>query len=286
MITTEHILRLLGAHILPWLLGRGLSIFGIIIGAYIILRISSFFISRAVRRIIVADAHVTPEAEVKREDTLIRIISSTAGVMIVAVAFLMILSQVGVAIAPLIAAMGIAGVALGFGGQYLIRDIISGLFIILENQYRVGDIIKVGSVGGTVEDITLRMTTLRDLDGVVHHVPHGEVMVVSNLTKKFSRINMNIRVSYNSNIDLVTQIVNTIGEELSKDTEWGGYIISAPKFIRIDSFDDSAIIVKVLGDVRPGTQWQVAGELRKRLKKAFDEKGIEIPLPQVVVHKN
>ncbi len=175
--------------------------------------------------------------------------------------------------------------ALGFGGQYLIRDLISGMFIIMENQYRIGDVIKVGTTAGIVEDITLRMTTLRDLDGTVHHIPHGEVTQVSNLTKTFARVNLDIGISYNANIEHVIEVVNRVCQELAEDPDWKDKIIETPKFIRVSDFADSSVIIKILGDTKPLEQWDVAGELRKRLKIAFDNEGIEIPFPQRVIHQ-
>jgi len=225
------------------------------------------------------------DAEKKRENTLIRIFTATLQVLITLIALLMILSELGFAIGPLLATAGVAGLALGFGGQYLIRDLISGFFIIIENQYTIGDIICVGDTCGAVEDITLRLTTLRDLDGTVHHIPHGEVKVVSNLSKVFARVNMNIGVAYESNIEHVITVINRVGNELADDEYWKEFIIKAPQFLRVHDFADSAIMIKIVGDTMPLKQWDVAGELRKRLKVAFDNERIVIPFPQRVVHQ-
>ncbi len=285
-MNTDTIFTYIHDSVFPWLLSEGIMIVAMIIGALIVIRFSHFFITKAIRKVIVADKFLTPQAEEKRENTLIRITNSTLDIAILLVTFLMILSQLGVEIAPLIAAMGIAGVALGFGGQYLIRDIITGLFLILENQYRVGDVIEAGGVTGTVEDITLRMTTLRDLDGTVHHVPHGEITLVSNKSKEFSRVNLDIGVGYGAEIDKVAYVVNSVGDELAQDKDWCEKIVKAPEFVRVQELGDSAVVVKVLGETKPGEQWAVAGELRKRLKIAFDAEGIEIPFPQMVIHKS
>ena len=197
----------------------------------------------------------------------------------------MVIEEFGVSIGPLLAAAGVAGLALGFGGQYLIRDLISGLFIITENQYRIGDVVSFDGDSGSVEDITLRMTTLRDLNGTVHHIPHGEIKRVSNLSKSFARVNLDISVSYNSKLENVINVVNRVGKELAEDDKFKNSIIKAPEFLRVDDFADSAIIIKILGDTKPLKQWEVTGELRKRLKLAFDEAGIEIPFPQRVIHQ-
>lgn len=146
----------------------------------------------------------------------------------------------------------------------------TGLFIILENQYRIGDVIKIDDADGTVENISLRLTTLRDLNGTVHHIPHGEIKRVSNLSKKFARINLNIGISYSTNLEHVIKVINQTGDELVKDPSFIDSIITAPKFLRVNEFAESAIIIKMLGDTKPLIQWEVTGELRKQLKIAFD----------------
>lgn len=273
------------AGIIPWLLDHGIKIIVIVILAFVFNRIISRIIRRAVMVAVIPDKSLPPEAEVKRENTLIRIFNGAMGIIIITIAFLMILKEGGLDIAPILAGAGIVGLAVGFGGQYLIRDIISGLFIILENQYRIGDVININSTGGLVEDISLRMTTLRDLDGTVHHIPHGEIKQVSNLTKRFARVNMNIGISYSSNLEHVIDVINKTGNDLANDPQFKDSIITPPGFLRVEDFADSAIIVKILGDTRPLKQWEVSGELRKRLKIAFDREGIEIPFPQRVIHQ-
>lgn len=253
--------------------------------AYAVYHFSGLFIERSVRRLIVSRQGVSKEAERKREDTLIRIISTAVAILVWIVAVLIIVEEAGYAIGPILAAAGVAGLALGFGGQYLIRDLISGLFIVLENQYRIGDVVSISGASGVVEDITLRMTTLRDLDGVVHHIPHGDVSKVSNMTKQFARINLDIGVAYNSDLEKVIEVINKVGLDLAEDEQWKDVIIKPPQFLRVDDFADSAVVIKILGDTQPLHQWEVAGELRKRIKIAFDTAGIEIPFPQRVIHQ-
>lgn len=271
---------------IPWLISHGLKILLIATAAFILKKYGKVFIAKAVRRAVVADHFLSKEAEKKREDTLIRIFTGTFNILILIFAGLMILQEIGIAIGPLLAAAGIAGLAVGFGGQYLIRDVISGLFIILENQYRVGDVACFDGTCGLVEDISLRMTTLRDLDGTVHHVPHGEIKKVSNLTKFYARVNLNIGISYSSNLERVIGVVNKVGNDLAKDPDWKDFIIKPPQFLRVDDFAESAIIIKILGETKPIKQWDVTGELRKRLKIAFDKEGIVIPFPQRVIHQS
>lgn len=268
----------------PWMLTHGSKILVILVLSFIASRISSKLIERAIRISLVSDQHQSLMGHKRRQDTLKRIFTGVSRIAIFTITLLMVLQQVGLDVGPILAGAGIIGLAVGFGGQYLIRDVISGLFIILENQYRIGDVVSFDGTGGLVVDISLRMTTIRDLDGTVHHIPHGEVKKVANLSKYFSRVNLNIGVGYNSNLEHVISVINAIGKELAMDPEWKEHIIKAPQFLRVDDFADSAIILKILGETQPIKQWDVAGELRKRIKIGFDQANIEIPFPQRVVH--
>lgn len=270
--------------LIPWLMSNGVRILLILVGAIVISKVITKIIERAIRVAVVGSAYDSKEAEEKRENTLIQIFNVTVRTLIFLVAGLMILDQFGLEIGPMIAAAGIAGVALGFGGQYLIRDIITGLFIILENQYRIGDVVNFDGTGGSVVEITLRKTTLRDLNGTLHHIPHGEIKKVANLTKDFSRVNINLGVAYSSKLEEVIRVINETGLQMAQEDAWKEKIISPIQFVRVDDFADSAIMVKVLGDTKVLMQWEVAGEFRKRIKMAFDKAGIEIPFPQRVVH--
>jgi len=271
--------------IIPWLLTHGLKVLFIIIGAFIVNKIIETFIIKGVRAAVRPDSHSSKDAELRREDTLIQIFKTTMNIAIITIALLMVLQEFGIEIAPILAAAGIVGLAFGFGGQYLIRDVISGLFIILENQYRIGDVVSFDNASGTVTEITLRKTTLRDLDGTIHHIPHGEIKKVSNATKDFSRINLDLGISYNAELEHVIKVVNQIGNTLAEDDYFKDLIIQAPQFLRVQAFADSAIVIKILGETQPSKQWEVAGELRKRIKITFDKEGIEIPFPQMVVHQ-
>lgn len=269
----------------PWLLHHGIKIVVIAIAAWVLNKILCRIIERAVRIAVVRDNGMTEEAEKKREDTLIRIFNGATGILISVLAILMILQEAGLKIGPILASAGIAGLAVGFGGQYLIKDVITGLFLILENQYRIGDVVNINGVGGSVQDISLRKTTLRDIDGILHHIPHGSITIVSNMSKDFARVNLDIGVAYNSDLEHVISVVNRTGNELAADTLFKDSIISPPQFLRVNAFEDSSIVIKILGDTKPLKQWEVTGELRKRLKIAFDREGIEIPFPQRVVHQ-
>jgi small-conductance mechanosensitive channel len=220
----------------------------------------------------------------KRSDTLAKVLVSTSQVFIVFIAIFMILSELQIDIAPILAGAGVVGIAIGFGAQGLIRDLVAGFFIIIENQYRVGDIVKIADVGGIVESINLRRTVLRDLDGVVHVVPNGEIRVANNMTKELSRVNFNVSVGYGEDLDNVISVINRVGEKLAEDPEWKDFVLSAPKVLRVDNFGDSGIDIRVAGDTQPMRQWDVAGQLRLRLKREFDKEGIEIPWPHTKLY--
>jgi small conductance mechanosensitive channel len=270
--------------IIPWFLSHGIKIIAILIAAVLIMRFGKVFIERFVRKLITPDqVSKDPDAEKKREDTLIKIFTSALTVLVWAMAVLMVLGEFGISVGPLVAGAGVLGIAIGFGAQYVIRDFLAGLFIMLENQYRVGDVIEIAGVGGKVEDITLRKTVLRDIEGAVHHIPNGEIKVASNKSQEFSRVHLKIGVAYKEDIDHVFQVLNNIGKELANDPEWKDSILKTPQVSGIDDFADSAIIIKVLGETRPLKQWGIGRELRKRIKIAFDKENIEIPFPQVSV---
>ena len=271
--------------IMPWLLSDGLKIIGILIGAYVAIKIAQIFVDRIVRKAVRRRKGMSKSSEERRENTLIQVFNNGLKVIIWTIAILMTLSQAGVDTKPLLGAAGILGLAFGFGGQYLIKDIITGFFIILENQYRTGDVVTISGLTGRVETINLRMTTLRDVEGTVHHVPNGTISTSSNLTKHFSKLNLKIGISYDADIDQAKKIVNEVGKELAQDPEWKEKIKSTPEFSRVDDLGDSAVIIKIDGEVEPLEKWGVNGELRKRIKIAFDKAGIEIPFPQIVTHQ-
>jgi small-conductance mechanosensitive channel len=267
-----------------WLAGDGARILAIIGVAIAIDFVLHRIIPRTLRIAVERQMKEAPGEEVEqRVHTLASVFTGSGRAVIILVALLTLLPLAGINIAPLLAGAGILGIALGFGAQSLVKDVISGLFILLDNQYSKGDVVRLADISGLVEDVGLRRTVLRDLDGVVHYVPNGEIGVASNLTQEYSRVNINIGVSYSEDVDHVMRVIDRVGEEMAADAEWGQHIISPPKSLRVDNFGDSGIDIKVVGDTKPIQQWAVTGELRRRLKKAFDEEGIEIPYPHRVM---
>ena len=273
------------ATVVNWLIGHGIPILIIVVVGVVLWFVLKKFLPPIVRRVVAQTGYEeSKEGLEKRTNTLLSIFKGIVRVLIIIVVVIMILDEVGVAVAPVLAGFGIAGVALGFGAQYLIRDLIAGIFIILENQYRVGDVVRVADIGGLVEHITVRKTVLRDLDGIVHHVPNGEIKTASNFTRHFARVNLNVSVGYGTDLDHAISVINRVGKELAEDEKWRDVIKSPPQALRVDNLGDSGIDIKILGDVKPMQQWAVMGELRLRLKKAFDAEGIEIPWPHTKVY--
>lgn len=271
-------------QIILWFSRHTPIIIGVIIGAYLFHKFGTRLIDKIVRRVMVRGKYSSVYEEKQREDTLIRVLAKTLEIFLWISAILIILSEIGVNIGPLIAGAGIAGLAIGLGGKALIQDIIAGLFIIFENQYRVGDVVRLNGTAGQVEDITLRITIIRDLDGIVHYIPNGTITTASNYSKDFARINLNIPISYADDIEKAKTIINNVGLEFAKDKAWKGLIKKAPQFARVEKLAASAVELKVLGEVDPQARWDAAGEIRHRIKEAFNKGGIEIPYPQQVVH--
>jgi small-conductance mechanosensitive channel len=256
---------------------HGLRIIVVVVVAYVGLRLLRHALDRVVRAAVARQMEGQPEVEVeKRADTLTHAAYRTAWVVAFVIGVLTALPEVGINIGPMLAGAGIVGLAIGLGAQSLVRDALNGLFILVENQYGKGDVVSIAGIGGLVEEVNLRRTVLRDLNGTVHSIPNGQVAVSSNLTRGWSRVNMNVRVAYGADLDRVMAVIDRVGQELAGDPNFGPMILAAPHALRVDAFDDLGIQVKVLGETQPMRQWDVTGELRKRLKAAFDGEGIEI----------
>lgn len=219
----------------------------------------------------------------KRIDTIETLGVNVFRFLIVAIALLIVLDKLGENIGPAVAGLGIAGIAIGFGAQSLVKDYLNGALILIENQFSKGDVVRIAGVSGTVEDFSLRRTTLRDLDGTVHTVPNGEIGVASNLTRVWARVNQDVTVAYGTDIDKAIEVVDSVGKALAEDPVWKRRILEPPRVERVEALGEYGVTLKVLGTVRATERWNAAGELRKRLLSAFHEKGIEIPSPQRVV---
>jgi small conductance mechanosensitive channel len=228
---------------------------------------------------------VTRESDVRESEielrlkTLGKLFNWLGGILIIIALIYQLMIIYGFNPGPLIAGAGVIGIAFGFGGQYLIRDLINGLFILVEGQYRINDVVKIGDLGGLVEDINLRITTLRDLAGRVIIIPNGEIKTVINFTKGYAQALMDIGVAYKENVDQVIEVIKQVGKEMREDSYFTKLILDDLEMLGVDDFADSAVMIKFRIKTKPIKQWEVSREFRRRLKNRFDGLGIEIPFP-------
>ncbi len=222
----------------------------------------------------------------KRMDTLDGLGGGVLQFFVVVIAGIMILGALGLDIGPAVAGLGVIGIAVGFGAQSLVRDYLNGALILIENQYAKGDVVTLAGVSGSVEDFSLRRTTLRDLDGVVHTVPNGEIKVASNRTRTWARINQDVTVAFGTDIDAAIRVVEELGKQMAADPVWRRRILEPPRVERVERIEERGITLKILGTVRASDQWAAGGEFRKLLIEAFARNGIQLPRPRQVVVSN
>ena len=220
----------------------------------------------------------------KRADTLSAVIAYLISVTVVVLAALMILAELNIQIGPVLAAAGVVGLAIGFGAQHLVQDVISGFFILLDDEIRVGDVVQIAEKSGLVERLNLRMVVLRDLSGNVHYVRNGKIDIVTNMTKDYSRYVFDIGVAYREEVDGVIEVIKQVDEELRSDPAFGPDILEPIAILGLDQFAESAVIIKARTKTKPIKQWRVAREFNRRLKRKFDEKNIEIPFPHMTLY--
>jgi small conductance mechanosensitive channel len=259
-----------------------LRIAGIVIVAWIL----SGVLQRAIRsfRIRIA-ARLDDREAVKRAETLGRVFRYLIAVVVSLVAGMLVLAELGISVAPILGAAGVVGLAVGFGAQSLVRDYFNGFFILLENQIRQGDVVNVGGDhAGLVEQVTLRFVQLRDYDGRVHFVPNGQISSVINLTRGFSFAVIDAGVAYRENVDDVMAVMREVGQEMRAQPEWGERLLEDLEMAGVDQWGDSAVVIRCRFKCVPLQQWSVKREYLRRLKLAFDAKGIEIPFPHLTVY--
>ena len=272
-------------QVVGWLRGSGLSLLFIAGSAWVLIRAASM-LTRALPDALVAER--LPYAERmdrrKRVATRGRLARWLFTAVVLGIAGVMILRLIGIDVTPLLAGGAIVSVALGFGAQNLVRDVIAGVFMIVENQLRVGDIASINGKSGVVESIRLRTTTLRSLDGNVHVFQNGLVSDLSNMTMNYSYAVIELGVAYKENVDVVMELLHVIGAELQADSNVGGNLLAPLEVLGVEDFAASAVIIKMRVRTVPGEQWTVARELRRRIKNRFDADGIELPIPHLSVY--
>jgi small-conductance mechanosensitive channel len=266
---------------------RIMAVIGVIL---LVQMVAGGIITQIVRRMVRAEGRETKIDEKKREDTFIAIIRTGLGIVLWFAGILIVLDTLGVNLAALATGAGIFGIIIGLGAQSTIRDILAGIFILLENQYRVGDIVTVsgGTTGigtsGVVEEISLRITKLRDLDGTLNIVRNGEASIITNRTFKYSSVVVDVTVTYESDIDKVEKVMNKVGLKVAGDEKWAKLTIEPIQFLRIDGFTESGVTARAVGKVAPASQWDIAGAYRRELLEELTHGSVQVGLPQVVVH--
>ena len=258
----EALLRILPALLLAWLAYAALGM-----------------LLRRVERSFGEGDGATISLQEQRARTLVGLLRNVGIVVIAVILLFMVLQAIGIDVGPLLAGAGVIGLAISFGAQSLVKDMLSGLFILFENQFGVGDVIRAASVSGKVERITLRVVVLRDVHGVVHVIPNGEIKVVSNLTRSWSRVVLDVGVAYKEDVDRVMTVMREVGGELWSDPDWRPFLLEEVTVPGVEAFGESSVNIRTMATVVPLKQWDVARELRRRLKQRFDREGIEIPFP-------
>jgi len=266
-----------------WAAETGVRIAAILVLAFIVVRLLAGVIVRAEREMSIGTGLDALERR-KRAQTLASVVRRALSALIWTTAVLIVLRELDVDITPVLTGAGIVGLAIGFGAQTLVRDVISGFFLIIEDQVRVGDVALVNDIGGLVEQINLRTIVLRDLEGAVHVIPNGEIKTLSNRTKDYSYYVIDVGVDYGEDTDRVIAAVKGVGAELGADPVHGPNILEPIEIMGVDDFKDSSVSMKFRIKTVPLKQWEVGRELRRRIKRAFDAEGIRIPFPQVEVH--
>lgn len=278
------------------LIARPAAVAFILVGAWVLQRVARRAVQRLVGRVrhdqesghrrgtITSTLGLLDETalnrRVQRTEALGTLLASIAGAVIWAIAGLMALERLGLNVGPLLAGAGVLGIAVGFGAQTLVRDLLSGVFMLIEDQFGVGDVIDVGEASGTVENVSLRITRIRSVDGIVWHVPNGEIRRVGNQSQQWSRALLDVPVPYAADLTGVIALIQDVADGMAADAAWAERILSRPEVWGVERFDADAVAIRTVITTRPLEQWAVSRELRHRLKKAFDDAGIEIPFPQ------
>ncbi len=268
------------------LITTGIRIALVLVFAWIAVKLIHHLLHRLQERLIQkSELEGEPPSETaKRIETIVRLLRQGAMLFLWVTVVLVILKDVGVEIAPILASAGIVGLAIGFGAQNLVRDVIAGFFIILENQIRVGDVAIVNGTGGLVAEINFRTIILRDLGGVVHIFPNGSITTLSNLTNEWSAYVFDIGVAYKENTDRVIEVMTGVGQSMMEDPEFNPLILEPPEIFGVDKFADSAVIIRGRIKTKPIRQWMIGREYLRRIKHAFNENNIEIPFPHRTIY--
>jgi small-conductance mechanosensitive channel len=273
------------AHSATFLIGKPLSILAILIGAVVVRWLATRTVDRVVARagaVPLPGARHTHTRRAQRARSLGSLLKSITTTLVFGVAFVMALSEVGVDVAPILASAGVLGLAIGFGAQNLVKDFLSGVMMMVEDQYGVGDAVDLGEAVGTVENVGLRVTRVRDVDGTVWYVRNGEILRVGNQSQNWARTVLDVSVSYAEDLHRVRRVLTDVAHGLWEDPGFKGVVIEEPEVWGVQDLGPDAVVVRVTLKTAPMEQWNVAREMRERIKARFDREGIEMHLPQRV----
>lgn len=262
-----------------WMIDHGVAVVGILIVSVLLYWLLGIITRALTHQIQELDDEEGSELD-KRTETIFRVVRSTGIVLIVGTAVLMILTEMGVPVTPVLASVGFVGLAFGLGAQTLVQDMISGLFILIENQYTVGDAIKISGVSGAVEQMTLRATMVRDVYGTLHIIPNGEIRIVANMTREWSRAVVDVGITYDDDVDNAIQTLSDIGQQMAANPTISPLLRGAPTVTGVEGLDDWAVRLRILAMTEPGQQWAVQRHLRHQIRLVFAEKGIELAFPR------
>ncbi|MBU3745771.1 MAG: hypothetical protein RL109_2290 [Pseudomonadota bacterium] len=261
---------------------HAIRILAILVVAFVVLRFIRAFVPRLREHIAGRQESIE---DAKRIQTLLRVAHYLLTASTLAVAVLLVLGEVGISLAPILGAAGVVGIAVGFGAQTLVKDYVSGFLLLLENQIRVGDAVEISGKSGVVEEVTLRFIRLRDFGGNVHFIPNNTIGVITNSSLGFAYAVLDVGIAYGSDIEVSMQVMRDVDESMREDANFSGKILKPLEIAGVDQWADSSVMIKARIQVKPLEQWHVRREYLKRLKIAFDAKGVEIPFPHVKLVK-
>ena len=264
--------------ILNWLQSNGLTILITLILAAVGLFLLRY-VTRHLRLRVQSFDDIDGSLLDKRTETISRVIWTTGSVVIIGTALLIILEEFGVPIFPVLASVGFVGLAFGLGAQTLVKDMISGLFILIEDQFTIGDVVEIGGVSGPVESITLRKTVVRDLYGTIYHIPNGEVRIVANKSRDWSRALVEVGITYDADVDKAIEALTDIGKILDEESPYAEQVLEEAVVTGVEGLDESSVRLRIMVKTLPGTEWDVQRYLRRQIRLDFAQRGIEIAFP-------
>jgi small conductance mechanosensitive channel len=265
-------------------LSKAVTIAVILLLSYLGYRLFRTVTRRLLDRVMDDDGIIQLEARRQQKATLVRLVSRTGAIFIAIIAGLTILAEMGLSVTPLLTGAGVLGVAVGLGTQNLIKDMVAGAFIVVEDQFAIGDVVTVAGVTGTVESMSLRSTKVREVDGTLHVVPNSEITVATNMSKDWARAVVNVGVAYETDITNALSVLQDVGAELAAEPQYRGSVLEPPQAEGVMDLADSYVTLRAMIKVKPDVRWGLERQLRKRIKERFEKEGIDMPYPQQVVH--